>query len=434
MRHSLCCLALSLAIQLWKKGRRRPDKLILCSPVLDTEFEDTELEQKMSDKSRFMYRYYYTPGIKHFLSAYWVKDAAGRTDMTSPVYYDITDICDEMDIFTTNDDMLNCYARRLYDNASRTNMKVHYYQYYAVTHDYLEHPLIPECKTIMKKIAGCIKGDSDFVPADIENDIWCRAMMAERYPKLYEDNEAIKLTDKLGIEHKKRNARYTFYDRTVMMERLVAVDERVRNFINRYADGIIVNVGCELDTMFSRVDNGRIKWYNVDLPERIDIRRKYMEIRDREVNIGSSIFDYEWLDEVQKPQDVAILFVVYDMMRYFDKDKLKLFLDAIWKKYPGAEVVFDAKNSVAKHRWNRSVFMGKNKGTMLRVSIDNCTSLMYDWNIKYKILCDEPILREADLERMFSHSEARRFRHAIKKKYDKVIHLRLGTEHFLDNM
>ena len=55
-----------------------------------------------------------------------------------------------------------------------------------------------------------------------------------------------------------------------MMERLVAVDERVRNFINRYADGIIVNVGCELDTMFSRVDNGRIKWYNVDLPERID--------------------------------------------------------------------------------------------------------------------------------------------------------------------
>ena len=219
------CLALSLAIQLWKKGMRRPDKLILCSPVLDTEFEDTELEQKMSDKSRFMYRYYYTPEIKHFLSAYWVKDAAGRTDVTSPVYYDITDICDEMDIFTTNDDMLNCYARRLYDNASRTNMKVYYYQYYAVTHDYLEHPLIPECKTIMKKIAGCIKGDSDFVPADIENDIWCRAMMAERYPKLYEDNEAIKLTDKLGIEHKKRNARYTLYDRTVIMERLVAVDD-----------------------------------------------------------------------------------------------------------------------------------------------------------------------------------------------------------------
>lgn len=87
-------------------------------------------------------------------------------------------------------------------------------------------------------------------------------------------------------------------------------------------------------SMFSRVDNGRIKWYNVDLPERIDIRRKYMEIRDREVNIGVHI-DYEWLDEVQKPQDVAILFVVYDMMRYFDKDKLKLFLDADMEEVSG---------------------------------------------------------------------------------------------------
>jgi len=57
-------------------------------------------------------------------------------------------------------------------------------------------------------------------------------------------------------------------------------------------------------------------------------------------------------------------FVVYDMMRYFDKDKLKLFLDAIWKKYPGAEVVFDAKNSVAKHRWETEACSWvKNKGT-----------------------------------------------------------------------
>ena len=223
-----------------------------------------------------------------------------------------------------------------------------------------------------------------------------------------------------------------FYDRTVIMERLVAIDDRVRNFIERYADGIIVNVGCELDTMFARVDNGRIKWYNVDLPERIELRRKYMDTRSREVNIESPIFDFGWLDQISKPQDTAILFVAYDMMKYFNKERLKNFLDTLWKKFPGAEVVFDAKNSSAKKRWNRSVFFGKNKGAMLRVSIDNCTSLMYDWNIKYKILYDDAILRMDDLERMFSHSEAKKFRHAIKKKYDKIVHLRLGTEHFLD--
>ena len=428
------CLALSVTIQLWKNGIRRPDKLILCSPVLDTEFSDRDLEREMSDRHRFAYGYYFTPEVKRFLRQYWVRGSEGHVDITSPIYSDLTDICDELAIFTVDDDMLNCYARRLYDNVKRLSMKVNFYQYYSVVHDYFEHPYIPECKSIMKKIVDSIKGNVDFVPADIENDIWCRSMMAERYPKLYEDTESIKLADKIGIEHKNRNAQYTFYDRTVNMERLVAMDNRVRNFIDRYADGIVVNVGSELDTMFTRVDNGRIKWYNVDLPERIEIRRKYMETRDREVNIGDTILDCRWLDQITKPQDTAILFVLYDMMKYFDKDRLRQFLDAIWKKFPGAEVVFDAKNSVAKHKWNRSIFSGRNKGSMLRLSIDNCTSLMYDWNIKYKILYDETILKQEELERMLSHKEARGFRHAMKKKYDKIIHLRLGTEHFLDNI
>lgn len=428
------CLALSMTIQLWKNGIRRPDKLILCSPVLDTEFSDRNLEREMSDRRRFAYGYYFTPEVKRFLRRYWVRESEGQVDITSPIYSDLTDICDELAIFTVDDDMLNCYARRLYDNVKRLSMRVNFYQYYSVVHDYFEHPYIPECKSIMKKIVDSIKGNEDFVPADIENDIWCRSMMAERYPKLYEDSESIRLADKIGIEHKNRNAQYTFYDRTVIMERLVAMDNRVRNFIDRYADGIVVNVGSELDTMFTRVDNGRIKWYNVDLPERVEIRRKYMETRDREVNIGDTILDCRWLDQITKPQDTAILFVLYDMMKYFDRDGLRRFLDAIWKKFPGAEVVFDAKNSVAKHKWNRSIFSGRNKGSMLRLSIDNCTSLIYDWNIKYKILYDETVLKQEDLERMLSRKEAKGFRHAMKKKYDKIIHLRLGTEHFLDNI
>lgn len=427
------CLALSAAVQLWKKGSRRPDKLVLASPVLDTEFPDKKLEKQIKDRKRFMYRYYHSPEIRHFLKDYWVKGACGQYDITSPVHYDITDICDEMAIFTVNDDLLNCYARRLYQKARNANMKVRYYEYISVVHDYFEHPLIPECKMIMRQFADSIKGEVDYVPADIENDIWCRAMLAERYPKLYEDGESIRLADSIGIDHKKMNSRYTFYDRTVIMERLLAVDARVRNFIDRFADGIVVNVGCELDTMFSRVDNGRIRWYSVDSPERIEVRRKYMDIRERETYIDSAIFDYSWLEQVSKPQDTAILFVVYDMMRHFDKERLKMFLDAVWKRFPGAEVVFDAKSSVGKRRWNMNVFRGRSKGTPLGISIDNCTSLMYDWNIKYKILHDESVLCMEELEKMYSANEARKFQHSIKMKYEKVVHLRLGTEHFLDN-
>lgn len=88
---------------------------------------------------------------------------------------------------------------------------------------------------------------------------------------------------------------YQEYDRLVKIGRIVEIDKRVKQFIMRYADGVIVNVGAELDTMFSRMDNGRIRWYNVDMPETMELRRKMVESRDREQNIGKSILDFHGL-------------------------------------------------------------------------------------------------------------------------------------------
>ena len=53
---------------------------------------------------------------------------------------------------------------------------------------------------------------------------------------------------------------------------------------------------------------------------------------------------------------------------------------------------------------------------------------MYDWNIKYRVLYDRAILNQEDITEMFSSDIARKYRHAIRRKYDKIIQLRLGTE------
>ena len=35
-------------------------------------------------------------------------------------------------------------------------------------------------------------------------------------------------------------------------------------------DATVIELGCGLDTSFSRIDNGRLRWYDLDLPEVID--------------------------------------------------------------------------------------------------------------------------------------------------------------------
>ena len=153
-----------------------------------------------------------------------------------------------------------------------------------------------------------------------------------------------------------------------------------------------------------------------------------LERKDREQNIGKSILDFTWLDSVKKKQGEAILFVCCDVTKYFTTKKLQAFLDAIWQRFPGAEVLFDVKNSVGRKQANLKVLTGKKKGSFIKVSIDNCTSLMYDWNLKNRVLYHRAILKKEDNTDMFSDDVARRYRHAIRRKYDKIIQLRLGTE------
>jgi O-methyltransferase involved in polyketide biosynthesis len=57
--------------------------------------------------------------------------------------------------------------------------------------------------------------------------------------------------------------------------RTIVFDEAVLDFIGNNPDSVIVNLGCGLDTRFPRVDNDQITWFDLDLPETIEIRKKF---------------------------------------------------------------------------------------------------------------------------------------------------------------
>ncbi len=63
-----------------------------------------------------------------------------------------------------------------------------------------------------------------------------------------------------------------------VIARTIVFDELVRDFIDKNPDCTVVNIACGLDTRFYRMDNGRITWYNLDLPEQIKVRGKMLFI------------------------------------------------------------------------------------------------------------------------------------------------------------
>lgn len=85
-----------------------------------------------------------------------------------------------------------------------------------------------------------------------------------------------------------------------VIARTIVFDELVKDFINKNPDCTVVNIACGLDTRFYRMDNGRIIWYNVDLPETIEVRDAIYQESGRVSTIGISATDPDWADKVTK--------------------------------------------------------------------------------------------------------------------------------------
>jgi O-methyltransferase involved in polyketide biosynthesis len=121
--------------------------------------------------------------------------------------------------------------------------------------------------------------------------------------------------------------------------RTVIIDDRVTKFIETHPDGSIVNLGCGLDTRFSRLDNENIHWFDLDLPDTISLRRRFFTETERNCFIAKSVLDFSWVEDI--PPGNAILFIAEGLSYYFTESENKALVSTIKQNYPGAEYVFD---------------------------------------------------------------------------------------------
>jgi O-methyltransferase involved in polyketide biosynthesis len=104
--------------------------------------------------------------------------------------------------------------------------------------------------------------------------------------------------------------------------------------------GTIISLGEGLETQRERVDNGKIRWLTVDLPEVIDIREKFLKSSDeRFENAAQSAFDTCWMDRVDPSHGVFI--VAQGLFMYFTEDEVRPLVQEIFNRFPQAHLVFD---------------------------------------------------------------------------------------------
>jgi O-methyltransferase involved in polyketide biosynthesis len=126
--------------------------------------------------------------------------------------------------------------------------------------------------------------------------------------------------------------------------RVATFDAAVRRFMIAHPAGTVVALGEGLETQFSRLDNGQLRWLTVDLPETIELRRLLLPDGPRQSSHCGSALDLKWVDSVNRAD--AVLVTAQGLLPYFPRDQVHTLIAALAERLPGSALVFDAVPAV----------------------------------------------------------------------------------------
>jgi O-methyltransferase involved in polyketide biosynthesis len=131
------------------------------------------------------------------------------------------------------------------------------------------------------------------------------------------------------------------HDQFFVAMRARQFDRFARSFLDRNPGGLMVDIGCGLDTRFDRLHDSQMTWMGLDLPEVIELRRRFLPDAKRGQTLARSMFDLRWLDVVAQVNK-SVIFLAEGVFSYFGEAEVKAVITALAARFPDAELVFEA--------------------------------------------------------------------------------------------
>lgn len=188
----------------------------------------------------------------------------------------------------------------------------------------------------MPDTAPSVTVDLTGVPETMLWPLWNRAAEARRPNRLIDDPMSADLVDRIAYDFAA-----SFGKPSVLHAiRARVYDDLIRAHLERTTeDPVVVGLGDGLETQLWRVDDGRVRWISVDLPEAIAVRKRLLPTHPRASAIELSALDPAWLDAV--PADPPPFISAAGLLMYFEEPDVIGLLKRIAGRFREAEIVFD---------------------------------------------------------------------------------------------
>lgn len=170
--------------------------------------------------------------------------------------------------------------------------------------------------------------------------LYFRAVESKKEDRIFCDEKAAEIIKNIDYDFERMDGFNIIQTATIMRES--SFDFLVAKFLEENPGAVVINIGAGLDTRFFRMDNGQVKWYELDLPEIIEVRKELFDETDRYRFIDASAFDMSWPGRIENNDKSPVLILAEGFLVYFPKEEVKALFKKLKESFLGAELFFDA--------------------------------------------------------------------------------------------
>lgn len=187
--------------------------------------------------------------------------------------------------------------------------------------------------------------------------LYCRAAESQTADPILGDPQAVAITRRLTPLLSKSDDKLARalvqgkINRTLQVHialRARRYDQYAREFLQAHPGGMLVNIGCGMDTRYFRLGEPEIPFYDLDLPELIAFKRQFVTETKHYQLLPHSVFDYAWMDRVlAEAGPRPAMFLAEGVFMYLEPEKVHDLVLTLRDRFPGSELVCEVVNQ----RW-----------------------------------------------------------------------------------
>ncbi len=174
--------------------------------------------------------------------------------------------------------------------------------------------------------------------------LWARAEETQKSDPMIEDHKAVEIVDQIDYDFSRLSS--VKLTQVAVCIRGAIMDRWTRRYLHHHPQATVVEIGAGLNTRFERVDNGNVRWFDLDLPDSMSLRQHFFKVSERRSFLSGSVLELDWMEAVKAARSDSVLFLAEGVLMYFTEDQVRQLFLQLASEFPDSCLIFDATTDI----------------------------------------------------------------------------------------